>query len=368
MFGVLPLNKHFADLYVFPSALHELQKGGDPYLSNPTDPWGRPYNYPSTWLTFMRFPARSIPVLGIALGLSWLAGLLATWGRLSLAQGLIGGAMICSPPVVLALERANTDLVIGILLMASLALLKRQMTVSTWLVVAAAFVLKLYPGAAFSAFLRMGWKRGVPYIAAAAILVSSVVAWRLQELRMIAQNTPSGMVMSFGSTTWIKATQRLQRNRDILRDAEMPSRLLALALALGTAAAGFYWRKAHVGDQEGLDGFRISASIFLLTFILGGSYLYRLIFLLFSLPWLWQPAARPESTFPIIRRVALGALFGLAWLNPFWWFPIIFARELCAWTLLLALSWLLGATLPRLRPLPPLSSVTATGSNQSAAP
>src|SRR5580658_4696949 len=63
--GVSSVGAPFSDLYVFSAAATEFSHGGNPYVSNPSDPWRRTYNYPRVWLLFMRFPFAAVPVLGL---------------------------------------------------------------------------------------------------------------------------------------------------------------------------------------------------------------------------------------------------------------------------------------------------------------
>ncbi len=109
--GVATGEVSWLDLRVVAGAAQTRSEGGDPYVSNPHDPMGRPFNYPSLWLAL--FPATgSVAVLagGAAVVAAGVA-LLATGPTTGLAGGVIG-LLLLSPALVLGVERGNTDLIV----------------------------------------------------------------------------------------------------------------------------------------------------------------------------------------------------------------------------------------------------------------
>jgi Glycosyltransferase family 87 len=349
--GALQMSEHFADLSLFAAARQELDRGGNPYLKNPDDPWGRMFNYPKLWLEFMRFPRSCVPAVGFGLILAFLLGIGCWWGRLSPRQGLLAGAALCSPPLVLAMERGNSDLIVLLLLIASLAAFHREARVGAWLGVFLAFVLKLYPVAMIVIFLRLGWRRAALCLAFTGVVVASYLVWRQDEIRTVLHHTPADVLMSYGSTHWPKLAEHwalaATGHHYSFRQFETHSMLWAGALFLGSVWGGWSRRKTapHLAEGYALDGFRAGASIYALTFIAGSSYVYREVFLVLCLPWLWQsaPAVPAHET---ARKLTLGLLFAALWLNQYWWIPLMAASDLASWGLLAALGRLLGATLP----------------------
>jgi hypothetical protein len=349
--GAPQMSEHFADLSLFAAARHALEQGGDPYLKNTYDPWGRPFNYPRIWLTFMRFPMSWVPAVGAVLILALLGGTVWWLGRLSTSQGLLAGAALCSPPLVLAMERGNCDLVIYLIALLALAALHRGWRAGAWLAVFLAFALKLFPAAGFVIFLREGWRRGWPWIVAGVAATAGYVALQQHEIRTVLHHTPVDLLMSYGSTHWTKVAEHWAATSSGKRYAfhhlEAHSMLWAALLFLGALRAG--WAKRSAADTGGavrhLDAFRLGACLYALTFIAGSSYAYRLVFLLLCLPWLWQKTGANDG-FARMRLAALALLFGVLWINSYWLFPLSLGSELCSWALLGVLGWLLGASTP----------------------
>jgi hypothetical protein len=364
--GVSSVGAPFSDLYVFSAAATEFSHGGNPYLSNPSDPWRRTYNYPRVWLLFMRFPFGAVPGLGFAIGAAWLAALAAYWGRLTLGQGLMAGALVCSPSVLLALERCNSDLIIFILIAAALGCLQRAWRVPAWLLFFAGTVLKLYPIVAFSAFLGLGWQRARAWLLGAAVAFALWAGLHVGEFRAIAHNTPTGgPAVSYGSAVVFSIAEKLHGDKTGEWGAYLGDAWVGMLAAAFLTAGGFWIgsrrrssdsasslrmnpESARTGGppvptfNRALAGFHAGAGIYVLTFILGSNFAYRHVFLLLCLPWLWRKDG--EFPFPRLRVAAAVPLALCLWANPMWWIPLIALREVAGWSLLAMLACLMGAT------------------------
>jgi hypothetical protein len=354
--GVPSVGAPFSDLYVFPAAAAEFSRGGNPYVRNDADPWRRTYNYPRAWLLFMRYPYAAVPWLGFGIAAAWLATLGAVWGRLSPGQGLLAGGLACSPPVALALERGNSDLLIFIGIAAAIGCLQRGWRAPAWVILLGGALLKLYPIVAFAAFFGAGGRRARGWVAAAALGFALWVGLHADEFRAIAHNTPmGGPAISYGSTVVFSIAEKLHGDRTGEWGAYVGEAWLgsvgAACLAAGMGGAG-WWRgrqRARTGgppvptlDQARI-GFQAGAAVYVATFVLGSNFAYRYIFLLFCLPWLWR--RRDEAPMAGWRRAAAAALVVSLWSNPMWWIPLIALREVSDWTLFATLAWLLGASL-----------------------
>jgi hypothetical protein len=349
--GVPSVGTPFSDLYVFSAASTEFGHGGNPYLSNPSDPWTRTYNYPRAWLLFMRYPFTAIPRLGLAMDAAWLVVLWLWWGRLSRLQGLLAGAAACSPPVMLALERCNSDLIIFILIAAALGCLARGWPGPAWLGLFVAAVLKLFPVVAFAVFFQRGWRQARGWLWAAAGGLGAWTLLNLGEIRAIAHNTPTGgPAISYGSAVVFTIADLLHQERTgswAGYSAVAWLGAVAAALLAGLAGwAGFRRRSSSVPSpsfDRTLAGFHAGACVYVATFILGSNFAYRQIFLLLCLPWL----LRRQDGWNLGRRriAAASGLFLLLWSNPQWWLPLIAVREAASWGLLVLLACLVGATL-----------------------
>jgi hypothetical protein len=101
-----------------------------------------------------------------------------------------------------------------------------------------------------------------------------------------------------------------------------------------------------------LDGFRIGASIFIGTFLLGASWNYRLLFLLLVVPQLLEWIEAEGTTARLATWVLGGVAFTLwssflsRWLSMRLTTVVFLLKESANWMLLFALLYLLLQTLP----------------------
>lgn len=354
--GVVARPVIFVDLYVFPAARTELAAGRDPALANPTDPMARPYNYPRAWLAFMRHPAdaKIIAVLGTGMALAALAALLACWGRLPLGAGLFGGLLLCSPAVMLGVERGNTDQLIFCLLAAGILLgwetgpARRLTTTGLWL---AAAGLKLYPALAFAAWGRRPWSVAWRRLLVPGLILAAYLLLFREEIRGALRSTGSGWVVSYGAGVPAKAlVQAAGYYRGLTLDANT-WRLVFTALALAGAALAAWqgWRLGGLARPDGNDaarswrGFQVGALIYVGTFLAGDNFDYRQLFLLPALPALWALATGGGQGAGL-ARAGLACLLlstGVNFLLAGW--PGFVINELGGWGLAYVLTTLLAA-------------------------
>lgn len=343
--GAPPMEAHFSDLYLIPAARFEFGRGGNPYLSDPADPWNRPFNYPRIWLWLFHYPWSAVPRLGWILAAAWLLAAFGSLGRLSPGQGLAAGLALCSPIVVLALERANSDLLIFILVAAGLVLLRRGRSRAGWAVVLAAALLKFYPIAAFAAWLSRGRRSALRGIGAALALLALWTLAQWADLGAIRRNTPSGgPAISYGAGVVLRAADLFgygATGRWMNFERAAPAAIALFALA-GAALALRGWRRGGAAPPDSTF-FLAGAGLYLGTYLLGSNFVYREIFLLFCLPWLAGGGPWPRA-----RRAALACLLISLCLHPAWgpMGRLTFIRLGANAALFLLLAWL-GAAAAR---------------------
>jgi hypothetical protein len=293
-----------------------------------------------------------VPAVGCGLIFAWLVATGWWWGSLTKAQGLLAGAAICSPPVVLAMERGNCDQIVFLLAILALTALHRGFRIAAWAMIFFAFALKLFPAAGFVVFLRLGWRKASAWLAITAVLMTGYLFYKHDEMRTVLYNTPGDFLMSYGATHWTKLADHwvpaLTGERYAFHHLEGQSSLWAALLFLGALWKGHSRRdrETEAGPDRYLDGFRLGACIYALTFIAGTNYFYRLVFLLLCLPWLWKSDSA-GTRIGKMRWLGLTLIFSVLWINPYWWPPLALGSEASAWGLLCVTGWLLGATLPK---------------------
>lgn len=351
----------FLDLYLFPAAGAELAAAGNPAVSNPSDPLGRPYNYPRVWLSFMRYPAGPGAVAGVAvsMAIAAFAALFLCWGRLSPGQGVWAALLACSPAVMLGVERGNTDQIVfclvatGIVLGRESSAGRRTLTAALWL---AATVLKLYPALAFVSWVNREWHRSLRRLAGPGLCLLAYLFLFREEVRSVLQATGSGWILSYGVQVPAKA---------LVQAAGYYQRLDLSMLSVG---AGFYFlaligglwavrqgrRLGKTTPQEETDdachwrGLRVGAAIYLGTFFAGDSFDYRQLFLLPAFPLLWSLARGGSAA--RYGQVGLVALVLSTWPSYFnaGWAGFLL-NELGGWSLAYVLLVLLMADFTRPR-------------------
>lgn len=308
------------------------------------------YNYPRTWAALGVLGVGSDELKWTAL-LALLALLAATWQILGLLdkvggyRNLIVLPLFLSPAVFLAVERANTDLFIfgGVGLMLLLVTC-RQGALREWVVLGIfllLILLKVYPVLLFPVL----WPMMGGSLAQRRALVIGVVlclAWLVPDLIQVATRTHQGGPASYGVTVlklyirgggsnFLGALLGYQAD---FRTLSQIVGILSYTVALGCLffnswivrkIGGTKTSTKPVDVSDPLDRCWLAGSlIYVGTFLLGANFDYRLIFLLFTVPWyLWHQGKLswiyfalllismwawylPRDEFPV-RLIAFGA-------------------------------------------------------------
>lgn len=288
------VGRWFIDSYAILASNDALAQGLNPYGYNPLDYFGRPHVYSHWWLR--------LGDLGLTradnrwLGLAWVGGFLAValaWLRpRSLGETAAYALVLCSGPVVLAVDRANNDLVIFVLLAAVVPGLMARHRAWRWLTllwVALAAGLKYYPAVA-ALVLVVGddareVRRRLGLAVVALLLVGLSLRDDLSSLGGLMPQ-PKGLY-SFGA-------------KAIFMPLEWSAP--AIWLAAGLLGAGIFalgWRSswltawtapADPAQQREYLGFVLGAALLCGCFWTGMNFGYRWIFALWLMPWLWRRA------------------------------------------------------------------------------
>ncbi len=362
--GVFDYGMWFLDSYAILAASDTLRAGVDPVQPMAFDVQHRAHIYSDWWY--------GVGKLGLTrddnflLGGLWvLAFVLSTWIFLrpkSAGETAWYLVLFISPPVLLAVNRANNDLVIFVLLVIAAFALARQ----TWPRIATALAalaagtgLKYYPIVGGAVFLLVRPRaRLVASLLAAAAVLGATMASVAGALNRANLNGISASIYTFGAPV-------------ILRDLghEGPRALLAgvgvMALLVG---ASIFWRGLRVMPESKSPvtqaAFVLGAAALAGCFLTGISFAYRCAFLLLVAPWLWeQRTVRADAKVGVWLTLAVMWLDGLSCLvmnflvGPvsksavptiqLWW---RFATQPIAWILMvLLIRWLLEIGLTALR-------------------
>jgi hypothetical protein len=363
--GVPPGPSLFFDTRNITAALECRRLGYDPLVENPCDPWGRPMFYPRVWLLlrWLGLDQSDTAALGILIVLLFLASLCLLTGRISAGEGVVIAAAVCSPAVMLALERANMDVVLFCVLVLAVLLWRRgtelSRTLSPSLVLVAATG-KLYPVFGLPAYMLLRHRRAALAAAACGLLFLAYVAVTLEDVKTVAATATQGQFYSYGARILIGQVYRLVAGQD-WQGASMVAQALAAVPLLLLAASAWAWFRRRLGPGVGevspsptaeLLGFYLGTLIYVGTFAVFKNYDYRLVYLLLTLPQLMQLVRqkRPDDARRGLAGLGLAAVVLSLWIGTLSQ-PLNLMDELVSWAVAGLLVALSAASVPRLSTL-----------------
>ena len=194
--GVEPFSFPFLDAHAVLAAAECGRQGVEVYLSNPCDALGRPHAYSPLWLAIVpgSLGTGATGWMGASLDLLFLLSFTVVLRPRTAGELFILGAAAVSPMTVYALERANNDLVIFLLVIcgARLFTIPRPYRLFSYGLFVTAGLLKYYPLVLLVLAAREGRRDGL-VIAGAVILALVFLAVAFYpELSLAAASIPPG--------------------------------------------------------------------------------------------------------------------------------------------------------------------------------
>lgn len=327
LLGVFHMRPYFADLAAILAAGQAQEAGLNIYESNPYDPFGRPHVYGPLWLLTGK--------LGWVASDAWWLGLLLNGIFLVVALGLLAprnprtalvvSLVLLSPPILLAIERANNDLIVFVLLaVGALAASRpgpaRGFIGGSLIVLSAA--LKFYSLVALPGlFARKGSLRLAAVLAATGIAVFTAHWWLHREAFAQAMSiSPRPSTIFAYGLPLLPVAWELAPNHRVW--------MMIGGLVGGFSAVGLLWgHRSELWHSLPVIGGRTIAAVaggmsWMFCFFATTNFPYRAVLLLLVLPW-WLSLGSNESAAPgsrLGRRLC--ALFvGALWLAaPKYWF------------------------------------------------
>lgn len=287
----------FADMRVLPGALASMAQGFDPRVENPGDPWLRPFNYPTLWLTLGELLGVENEAAFLAICLSMVVAfavsgfsLLRKYPSWPLLVGLLSSA------TCLAMERGNNDLLAFFLIYLFALNIHRRRAVVPLVV---AVLLKVYPIFAIGALpVLKAWKS----FSVAVIFTLSGVLFFWDGLAAMRQATPWALAGSYGLPSTFLLIGQYQ-----------PEWFFFLACTAMLAIGAFFSMRdlnlhtASRSFQERQRIFLVGASIYVGSYLVAANWDYRLIFLLFCVPHSFDFPKRQRQFFLMLVLLAMNA-------------------------------------------------------------
>jgi hypothetical protein len=278
-----------------------------------------PFNYPAATLWLGRLAPVRLSVadgdwLGPVVGIAFLLALSFVFQGTALWEAAYFCALIISPPVLLGIERANLDLVLFCLLFLSIGFLDRLSNAASYAVTFGLGMLKLYPIGAVIGLIKKTKTSQLLFWLMVATEVTFVIL-TFNNLRVVARTTPQTWWQSFGySVVFIGSAH--------FKAFAWAKKMMLPALAAALAALAYFASRTRQywlcilngGDMAYRPLFIAGAALYSLCFAAGTSFNYRLIFLLFTVPYLFsmQSADRAQRRAAGLILVTLLCVFWLS--------------------------------------------------------
>lgn len=320
--GVVPLQVPFGDFRTISSGVQFYEQGGDPYTDGRYDFMGRAFNYPPIWLemSFIGLSPEGVSYVYFFFASLFSISVMLLFWRETKRTWPLYFVFIFSPPVLLALERCNTDLLMFFLIVLGIWLARDSGSkLQDWIcgvLLLAATVLKVFPVFAFYVFVKKNWRRTLLFLIPFGALCGIYFVSIKPTLDLIHENTPWSVYLSFGVNVIPNYLSEKFPESELFRGV-IPFTLAWVLAFFGLLTGLKLGRKAiQSSDREGYDSklFRVGGAVYIAVFLMGSNYDYRLMFLLLTLPFSFRMISqqRNQRYWFVVYLVALAA--GL-WIN-----------------------------------------------------
>jgi hypothetical protein len=355
------LYPQFSDFRLIPGSAESFRMGYEPTRRNPGDPYGRIFNYPAFWRFFFYTgitEADTVWVVSLMLALFFL-GIFIFPHDISMVDSLVLLLIIFSPASMLLYERGNVDLIV-FFLCALVVWLAEYSAVATAILLMFAIVVKIFPFFGCTVLLKAPKLKFV-WLSVSCLAVLLVYMYATFGSMKASWNlTMRGDKISYGADVlfqhyekYLSSLLKLSPTAPILKFGPI---ILAAVLIGLTGMMGLRSPSPLASTAtRNLAAFRMGASIYVGTFLLGNNWDYRLAFLIFVLPQLleWTRSSYSRQ-YRLISTSVLVMVFASCWHLMVWSDPalagireILFVLdEVMNWVLVAGFSYLIAASMP----------------------
>ena len=345
--GVPAVKNPFIDLAAVLGAFDCDRLTGEVSLTN--NPCFNQISYPSSWssLTWLGLEQRNTIFLGVFFALIFYVITLIIIGRLNYQEAVVYALILCSPPVMLLVERGNVDIVIYSWLGVALMIIKNSRALifrlCAYLLIFFAGVIKLFP--IFGLVVIIKEKRNL-FLFLAAIFTTAFITYfiaSIGEMKTISQAFDVERVwFRFGHQALFLKVKTFLLNLSLSTGGETDIKktiryiiyiimslltLLVLTRFLLSKFKNFQewlsWDFVSTDSDKSLDNsqyidyFRLATGIYLGNYLVIGLVMdYKLTFLIFALPqildWIKQ-----ENQLSLPSSMALVAMVATFYASPF---------------------------------------------------
>ena len=349
----------FVDARNLTAAWESARLGYDPLYENPRDPWHRPLMYLRPWLLLgaLGLDQSHTFILSTFLIATMFVSFALLIGRVTAGAGIVLAFAVCSPAVMLAVERANMD--IALFSIVTIAILLWRVVpgpsrVASPILVLVGATAKIYPAFALAAFLVSKNRRAARSALLCLAALGVYFTYSLRDIAHVAEIATQGEQFSYGArilpahlyhhfaiARWSGPTALKQAI------AIVPLALIAIAIAVRIHRHLSSRSKVTTVANASLVALHVGALTYLGTFAAANNFDYRLIFLLLTFPQLVEWASMPAHRLSGLAVATLVAIIVLLWVGSLsQWLDLW--DELASWAVAGLLVAIVAATLPRL--------------------
>jgi hypothetical protein len=360
----------FLDFRLIPGSAESFANGYEPSVENPFDPGQRIFNYPAFWRLFFYTGIEEDDTVWISITMIVLffISVFIFPEKLSIL-GAIGMLLVLfSPASMLLYNRGNVDLIVFFICAMAVLATSYSAYVATGLILIAA-VMKLFPILGLCILLKESKKKflWLSVTSVLVLLIYMIATWR--SVQASWNLTMRGNGLSYGTAVFVdrysesitRVLSRWLASRPI--DLLLHDAPLAIAVLLLIAAFVLAFRNkesAETYTERNFAAFRMGASIYVGTFLLGNNWDYRLAFLVILVPQLVEWMRSSEKNYRVAAWLSMALILLSCWhlriaeiplssifnserdSKKFW----IILDEVFNWMLFISLAYLLFASMP----------------------
>ena len=350
----------FFDFRLIPGSAESFQHGFEPTLRNPFDLAHRSFNYPFFWRLFFYTGISmddTIWIVVIMLVLFFLSVFLFPQ-KITPLDAIMMLSVIFSPACMLLYERGNVDLIV-FFLCALVVISTDYSPFITLIFLIFAAIVKLFPFFGITVLIRESKTKFIWFFLGAIGILSVYIYVTFKSVEASWNLTMRGREISYG------ANLIFQRYSDVFSNmfgVSADSTLLkygpigfAAVLVISTGVLGSLARSPlYASSERNLAAFRMGASIYIGTFLLGNNWDYRLAFLILTMPQISKWLINSNARYRLISIIALIMVIVSCWHFVVWYAPLLgnikeflfLFDELANWILVVTLTYLLAGSMP----------------------
>jgi len=319
LWGVPTHSPIFRDFQLIPGSAESFRNGYEPSIENPYDVGERIFNYPAFWRLFFytNISADDTVWIVVVLLILYFVSVVVLPQKVSVPGAILMLLVVFSPASMLLYERGNADLVVFSICVGIVLAAGYSTNLAAGLIAFGAIV-KMFPLLGVAVFLKESKKRFWS-LAAFCILFMVVYGVLTFQSQSAAWNTTMrGDGTSYGSFVLITRLggylQSLLPVSLTFGQLEIIFEVLALLLIVFAGVLAVREQNLLTATHErNLSAFRMGASIYVGTFLLGNNWDYRLAFLVLVIPQLTDWLQLSEKKKKIVIYSVLIALLITCW-------------------------------------------------------